>query len=76
MGLFDRSARRLRGRTVLLFSADPGDALPAAARLYDPAVRPWHGRLVFRNGVLLFGPLPVTPELEHQAGFPAGMAVA
>jgi len=76
MGLFDRSASKLSGRTTLLLAADPGDALRDAARLYDPDVRPWHGRLVFRNGVLLFGPLPVTPRLEQQAGLRAGMAVA
>jgi hypothetical protein len=76
MGLFDRSAGKLSGRTTLLLTADPGDALLDAARLYDPEVRPWHGRLVFRNGVLLFGPLAVTPKLEQQAGLPAGMAVA
>ncbi len=76
MGLFDRSASRLPGRTALLFTADPGDALLDAARLYDPEVRPWHGRLVFRNGVLLFGPVAVTPKLEQQAELPAGTAVA
>jgi hypothetical protein len=76
MGLFDRSASKLSGRTTLLLTADPGDALLDAARLYDPEVRRWHGRLVFRNGVLLFGPVAVTPKLEQQAGLPAGMAVA
>jgi hypothetical protein len=76
MGLFDRSASKLSGRTTLLLTADPGDALLDAARLYDPDVRRWHGRLVFRNGVLLFGPVPVTPKLEQQAGLPPGMAVA
>lgn len=76
MGLFDRSASKLSGRTTLLLAADPGDALLDAARLYDPGVRRWHGRLVFRNGVLLFGPVAVTPKLEQQAGLPAGMAVA
>lgn len=76
MGLFDRSASRLPGKTTLLLTADPGGALLDAARLYDPQVRPWRGRLIFRNGVLLFGPVPVTPELEQQAGLPAGMAVA
>jgi hypothetical protein len=76
MGLFDRSASKLSTRTTLLFPVDPGDALLAAARRYDPEVRPWHGRLVFRNGVLLFGPLAVTPKLQQQAGLPEGMAVA
>jgi hypothetical protein len=76
MSLFDRSASKLSGRTTLLLPADPGGALLDAARLYDPGVRPWLGRLVFRNGVLLFGPVPVTPKLEQQAGLPAGMTVA
>jgi hypothetical protein len=76
MGLFDRSASKLSGRTTLLLAADPGDTLMDAARLYDPDVRSWLGRLVFRNGVLLFGPVPVTPKLEQQAGLPTGMTVA
>lgn len=76
MGLFDRSASKLSGKTALLLTADPGDALLEAARLYDPGVRPWHGRLVFCNGVLLYGPVRVTSRLEQQAALPAGMAVA
>ncbi len=76
MGLLDRSARKLSGRTTLLMTSDPGEALVDAARMYDPFVRRWHGRLVFRNDVLLFGPVTVTPELEQQLGLPAGMAVA
>ncbi|HTS99690.1 MAG TPA: hypothetical protein VMI33_24020 [Streptosporangiaceae bacterium] len=76
MGLFDRTASRLSSHTTLLLPADPGDAFLAAARLYDPEVHRWHDRLVFRNGVLLFGPVAVTPKLEQQAGLPAGMAVA
>src|SRR5216684_4988801 len=76
MGLFDRSASKLSASTRLLLTADPGDALLDAARLYDPEVRRWPGRLIFRNGVLLFGPVAVTPKLEQQAGLPAGIAVA
>jgi hypothetical protein len=76
MGLFDRTASKLSGKTTLLLPADPGNALMDVARLYDPKVRSWHGRLVFRNGVLLFGPIPLTPELELQAGLPPGMMVA
>jgi len=76
MGLFNRSASKLDGRTVLLFAADPGDALTQAVHLYDPGVRSWPGRLIFANGVLLFGPVAVTPKLEQQAGLPPGMTVA
>jgi hypothetical protein len=76
MGLFDRSPSKLSGKTTLLLTADPGGALLDAVRLYDPGVRAWRGRLVFRNGVLLFGPVTLTPELEQQAELPAGMAVA
>jgi hypothetical protein len=74
--LFDHSAERLATRTALLLTADPGEALLDAARRYDPQVRRWHGRLVFGNGVLLFGPIEVTPEIEQRAGLPSGMAVA
>jgi len=66
----------MSGSTTLLLSADPGNSLLDAARLYDPDVRSWHGRLVFHNGVLLFGPVTVTPKSEQQAGLPAGAAVA
>lgn len=76
MSLFDRSAGKLSGQTALLLTADPGNALLDAARLYDPEVRHWHGRLVFRNGVLLFGPVTLTPKIEQQAGLPVGFAVA
>lgn len=76
MGLFNRSAARLADRTALLFAADPGPALLDAARLYDPEMRRWHDRLIFSNGVLLFGPIEVTPKIEQRAGLPGGMAVA
>jgi hypothetical protein len=76
MGLFNRSAGKLAGRTALLFPADPGDALADAARLYDPLLRSWSSRLIFANGVLLFGPVAVTPKLEQEAGLPPGMTVA
>jgi hypothetical protein len=80
MWLFKRSAgwlaARLATRTTLLLPADPGDALLDAARRYDPEVRRWRDRLIFRNGVLLIGPVTVTPEIERQAGLPAGMRLA
>jgi hypothetical protein len=76
MKLFGHSAERLADRTALLLTADPGEALPDAARLYDPQVRRWARRLVFCNGVLLFGPITVTPKIEQRAGLPAGLALA
>jgi hypothetical protein len=76
VGLFNRSASRLADRTTLLFTADPGGALLDTARLYDPQVRAWRGRLIFQNGILLFGPLTVTPKLQQQTELPAGTAVA
>jgi hypothetical protein len=79
MGLFNRPAKlgaKLATRTTLLLRADPGDALLGAARLYDPQVRRVRDRLVFQNGVLLIGPVTVTPEIERRAGLPAGMALA
>jgi hypothetical protein len=76
MGLFNRTVGKLNARTDLLFAADPGDALTQAVRLYDPGVRSWPGRLIFANGVLLYGPVTVTPKLQQQAGLPAGTVVA
>jgi hypothetical protein len=76
MALFNRTATTMVGRTTLLLPTDPGEALLDAARLYDPDVRRWHGRLVFNNGVLLYGPVTMTPKIEQAAGLPAGMAVA
>ena len=79
MGLFSRPARlgaKLATRTTLLVRADPGDALLDAARRYDLQVRRVRDRLVFQNGVLLIGPVTMTPEIERRAGLPAGMAVA
>jgi hypothetical protein len=76
MALFNRTASTMVGRTTLLLPTDPGEALLDAVRLYDTDVRRWHGRLVFSNGVLLHGPVAVTPKVEQQAGLPPGMAVA
>lgn len=79
MGLFDRPAKlaaKLATRTTLLLRADPRDALLAAARQYDPQVRRVRDRLVFQNGLLLIGPVTVTPEIEQRAGLPAGAGMA
>jgi hypothetical protein len=79
MGLFDRSAAKagkLRSRTALLLPHDPGHAFMDTVRLYDPKVRSWPDRLIFHNGVLLFGPIPITPKLGRDAGLTPGMTVA
>lgn len=79
MGLFNRPgklAAKLATRTTLLLRADPGGALLDAARQYDPQVRRLRDRLIFQNGVLLIGPVTLTPDIERRAGLPAGMAVA
>jgi hypothetical protein len=76
MAFLDRTGGKLAAGPTLLLTADPGNALLDAARLYDPQVRSWHGRLVFGNGVLLFGPVAITPKLIEQAGLPASVAVA
>jgi hypothetical protein len=73
--LFGHSADRVATRTALPLAADPGDALLDAAQLYDPKVRRRHGRLVFSNGVLLFGPIEVTPKIAQQAGPSGGIAL-
>src|SRR5260370_23448996 len=76
MGLFDRTATYLAKGPTLLFTADPVDPLTDLLKLYDPSVRVRGDRLVFANGVLLYGPIDITQELAVQARLPAGMAVA
>ena len=77
MALFDHTASRLAERPAVLFSADPpGDAVADLLKRYDPEVRPFRDRLVFGNGVLLYGPVEITPEIERKAKLPAGFAVA
>lgn len=79
MGLFSQSASKLpTGGPTLLMLADPGSALLDAARLYDPSVRHSKllGRLVFSNGVLLDGPVKVTPMVAQQVGNTGAATVA
>jgi hypothetical protein len=76
MAFLDRTGGKLAAGPTLLLNADPGNGLLDAARLYDPQVRSWHGRLVFGNDVLLFGPVTITPMLIVQAGLPASATVA
>ncbi len=77
MALFvDRTGAKLATGPTLLLPADPGPGLLGAARQYDPGMRRWPGRLIFGNGVLLFGPVKVTPKVAEQAGLPSGVTVA
>ena len=76
MAFLDRTGGKLAAGPTLLLTADPGNALADAARLYDPLMRSGHGRLVFGDGVLLFGPITITPKLIAQAGLPGSAAVA
>jgi hypothetical protein len=76
MGLFDRTEAKLKAGPTLLLPSDPGPAFLETLQLYDPEVRRWHGRMVFSNGVLLFGPVEVTPKLAESAGLPPGAAIA
>jgi hypothetical protein len=45
-------------------------------RLYDPAVRVLRKRFAFSNGVLLFGPIAVTPEIAQEAGLAGSTVIA
>jgi hypothetical protein len=78
MRLVDRSPGKLAAGPTLVLPSDPGPALFDVARRYDPGVRYSHllRRLIFSNGVLLLGPVKVTPGVAQQAGLPAGTAVA
>jgi hypothetical protein len=73
MALFDRTAKHLARGPAVLFRADPGDALNAALRRYDPALRVKSDSVVFRNGVHLNGPVAVTPQIAAKSGLPDGM---
>jgi hypothetical protein len=78
MRLFDRSASKLAAGPTLALPSDPGPGLFDEARRYDPGVRyskPLR-RLIFSNGVLLLGPVKVTPAVAQEAGLPEGTSVA
>jgi hypothetical protein len=76
MGLFDHTAKRLAKGPTLVLAADPADALADLLQRYDPALRARGDHLVFGNGVLLYGPIEITPELAAKAGLPGGLATA
>lgn len=75
MPLFNHTAKRLADRPSLLFPAEPG-ALGDLLRRYDPAMSSSPDKLTFNNGVRLYGPIQVTPDLERKAKLPPGMTIA
>jgi hypothetical protein len=76
MPLFDHTAKRLADRPSLLFPAGPADALAGLLHRYDPAMSSSPDKLVFANGVRLYGPIQVTPDIERKAKLPPGMTTA
>jgi hypothetical protein len=76
MPLFDHTAKRLADRPSLLFPAGPTGAFADLVRRYDPAVEASPDKLVFGNGVRLYGPIAVTPDLERKAKLPPGLTAA
>jgi hypothetical protein len=76
MGLFGNAARQLASRPAVLFAADPAGEMADAVTGYDPGMRVHGDRFVFGNGVLLCGPVQITPEIASKAGLPGGLAVA
>lgn len=76
MGLFRSTAKLLATRPAVLFPADPADAMADALTAYDPGLQVRGDRFVLGNGVLLYGPVEITPELAGKARLPGGMTVA
>jgi hypothetical protein len=76
VALFDRTAKHLTAGPALLLAADLSDEIRTALLSYDPALRAGDGRFAFGNGVRLYGPVSLTPDLTARAGLPAGMASA
>jgi hypothetical protein len=75
MGLFGGTARRLADGPAVLFATDPAGAMADALTGYDPAARARGDRFVLGTGVLLYGPVEITPELARKAALPDGVAV-
>lgn len=76
MALSGRTAKRLAAGPTLLLAAEVSDEIADALLAYDPALRVRSDRFAFGNGVLLHGPVDVTPELAAKAGLPATAASA
>jgi hypothetical protein len=75
MGLFDNTAKRLASRPTVLFPVDPAGMADAVTR-YDPGMQVRGDRFVFGNGVMLYGPVEITPDIATKASLPVGMPVA
>lgn len=73
MGLFDRTATKLANGPTVVVAGDPGDPGDLLHR-YAPDAWPRGDRLVIGNGVLLYGPVEVTPDLAAKTGLPVGNA--
>jgi hypothetical protein len=76
MAMFDHGAERMARGPTLALPADPVGAVGDLIRRYDPAVRARGDHFAFGNGVLLYGPVAVTPKLAARAGLPAGTTIA
>lgn len=76
MAVSGRTARRLAAGPTLLLAAEVSDEMADALLAYDPALRVRSDRFAFGNGVLLHGPVDITPELAAKAGLPATTASA
>lgn len=74
MALFDRTAKHLARGPSVLFPADPADAMAEAIFRYDPDATVKSDKIVFHNGVHLYGPVELTADVVRKAGLPVGMA--
>jgi hypothetical protein len=74
MAVSGRTARRLASGPTLMLAAEVSDEMADALLAYDPALRVRSDRFAFGNGVLLHGPVDITPELAAKAGLPATTA--
>jgi len=76
MALFDHTAERMARGPTLALAAEPPGAVADLMHRYDPAVQARGDHFVFRNGVLLYGPIEITPKLAAKAGLPAEATTA
>jgi hypothetical protein len=76
MGLFDRTTKHLANGPTLLLPADATADLDALLKAYAPDSWVRSDYLVLGNGVLLLGPVEVTPDLAEKARLPVDSGVA